>query len=1105
MFSQLLILKSWKSIPERLVGVIYHTLKNHWVFADFPNFSPGELIPAPTASRVENHSTEVYMWKYTRRTFLQGIGKVVAFGEVLYMSGDWLRATTRPFLSHPSTFVASEQFQALKDGWLNPARTYRPHTRWWWPGNAVTKDGITWELEQMRQQGMGGVEIMTPWRMYGKGNIDYLSQEFLDMVNHAIREAGQKDMEVAISFCPGWKFGGSWVPPTQRSKVLTHGWEDVSGPDSFDRELPEYMPPLKSQYGIDPTFHSDAPDENQIVAVVAARIVGEKLDSDSFVDLISKVTDNRLQWKIPEGKWRIMAFRLKYTGEQSTATENFPHRQWVVDHFSVDAMRDYCDYLGGTLYRSSGLEFGRTVDTLFCDSFEIMVIPGTIHWSNAALNEFSAFKGYDLTRYLPGIWWDIGELTPKIRYDVNDFLGWLGLKATFMTFIDWCSKHDIQARIQPYYRFTEELIQGAGVTPRPEMEVTTARFAVITDPRKAVAAGGHLYGHKIISAESYTFLHPQRYRTTLEEMKIATDAFLRDGVTQFYNHGYLYSPEMHVAPSRDVPWANRISHWNTWWKYYHCLSEYIARCCFLLRQGDFAADVLVYSPQSTVWAEKVLFDNERRVMPYGDVGQTLVANGYDFDPVNDDILQHHALVADSQVKVRDLSYRFLLLPRTTAVPVATMEFIRQFVLGGGIVIALDELPSTSVGMTDSFKNDARVKLIVSELFGSDGKGKVHPGGGRTYYIADYKIPDYEVTERAFDPTSLKYEPMLPVTPPQQALLGALREHLDPDFALAGNQQSNGLTFLHRRLGTDDIYFVTNLLQEASQTTVTFRVPGKIPECWDPMTGKIYPVFVYKAHAKGVEIPIDLPAYASRCFMFRSKPPQTHLSEASLEDVRELTDHEVKGVSSRNGEVRVTLVENGRNKVARTTVSGLPEPYAVGGTWQMVLEGYRYEKVEQQITQLKSWTEDPLTRHFSGTGRYMLDFHVPSQYVTPDLEAVLDLGKVGEVAEVILNGKPAGVAWMRPYRLDITGILEKGTNHLEILVTNTLINYVSGLDHLPDVPDDLIPHYGSTAHIYNEGAREWEHREKGFHPLPLSGLMGPVRIIPRCSVTLEPVS
>jgi len=59
------------------------------------------------------------------------------------------------------------------------------------------------------------------------------------------------------------------------------------------------------------------------------------------------------------------------------------------------------------------------------------------------------YKGYDLRRYLPAIWWDIGELTPKVRYDVNDFLGWMGLEATFRPFIDWCSEHNVQARIQP--------------------------------------------------------------------------------------------------------------------------------------------------------------------------------------------------------------------------------------------------------------------------------------------------------------------------------------------------------------------------------------------------------------------------------------------------------------------------------------------------------------------------------------------------------------------------------------------------------------------------------------------------------------------------------
>jgi hypothetical protein len=40
-------------------------------------------------------------------------------------------------------------------------------------------------------------------------------------------------------------------------------------------------------------------------------------------------------------------------------------------------------------------------------------------------------------------------------------------------------------------------------------------------------------------------------------MKIASDAYFRDGVTQLYNHGYFYSPEkqavLHPYPTKWIP------------------------------------------------------------------------------------------------------------------------------------------------------------------------------------------------------------------------------------------------------------------------------------------------------------------------------------------------------------------------------------------------------------------------------------------------------------------------------------------------------------------------------------------------------------------------
>ncbi|HUQ94566.1 MAG TPA: hypothetical protein VM120_22990 [Bryobacteraceae bacterium] len=68
--------------------------------------------------------------------------------------------------------------------------------------------------------------------------------------------------------------------------------------------------------------------------------------------------------------------------------------------------------------------------------------------------------------------------------------------------------------------------------------------------------------------------------------------------------------------------------------------------------------------------------------------------------------------------------------------------------------------------------------------------------------------------------------------------------------------------------------------------------------------------------------------------------------------------------------------------------------------------------------------------------------------------LLDLGSVRETAEVTINGKAAGVAWMRPYRLDITRPVRSGVNRLRIDVTNLLINKVLGED--PSTTPRYIP-------------------------------------------------
>lgn len=183
-------------------------------------------------------------------------------------------------------------------------------------------------------------------------------------------------------------------------------------------------------------------------------------------------------------------------------------------------------------YNAFGEEFGKTVESLFADSFELPNLSSGINWSTGLLGEFKKQKGYDLTSYLPAIWWEVSDISPKIRFDVNDFLHQTGLNVFFKTFPGWCGTHHINGRIQPY-GFNTDNIEASGMAHIPEMEITAGEkdaadwFDTRIGPKQYVASGAHLYGREVVSAEVYTFIHWERYRETLEELKIAGDGKIK--------------------------------------------------------------------------------------------------------------------------------------------------------------------------------------------------------------------------------------------------------------------------------------------------------------------------------------------------------------------------------------------------------------------------------------------------------------------------------------------------------------------------------------------------------------------------------------------------
>jgi len=91
-----------------------------------------------------------------------------------------------------------------------PPDAAKPWTYWWWLDGAVSKKGLTKDLEEMKEKGISGALIFDA----GSGGHDspkgpaFMSDEWREYFRHALREAGRLGIEIGVNLCSGWDAGG---------------------------------------------------------------------------------------------------------------------------------------------------------------------------------------------------------------------------------------------------------------------------------------------------------------------------------------------------------------------------------------------------------------------------------------------------------------------------------------------------------------------------------------------------------------------------------------------------------------------------------------------------------------------------------------------------------------------------------------------------------------------------------------------------------------------------------------------------------------------------------------------------------------------------------
>ncbi len=321
-----------------------------------------------------------------------------------------------------------------------------------------------------------------------------------------------------------------------------------------------------------------------------------------------------------------------------------------------------------------------------------------------------------------------------------------------------------------------------------------------------------------------------------------------------------------------------------------------------------------------------------------------------------------------------------------------------------------------------------------------------------------------------------------------------------------------MEYIHRSADDIEIYFVTNkwarhgiddfiyrylpdLPDRYIQALCSFRVDGEREiERWDPVTGKMTPVFVYKNENNRYEIPVSLPPEGSTFFVFRKSTGKIHITNIK-KDGSDLTDGNTPFVygSSKTfiQDNYAEIMQRGNYQLTwsdgkKTTVDTkqIPDEQILDGHWKIhfMEKPSLGEPIDTEIDSLKSWTEfsQRAIKYFSGTARYTKTFNLSGRLLTNG-RVYLDLGNVQELATIRLNGRDVSTCWISPYRADITDYLKTGKNILEIDVTNLWANRLIGDGKLS--PKDRR----TQTNINKFDSPDAENY------LRVSGLLGPVKL------------
>ena len=885
--------------------------------------------------------------------------------------------------------------------WPDTPVEARPGARWWWLGSAVDEKNLTYNLEEYARTGMGAVEITPIYGVQGNdaNDIQFLSPHWMEMLKHTQAEGKRTGIEIDMNTGTGWPFGGPEVSIEDAATKAIFQTYEIEGGKEIEQDI-------------------NVTDPKQQPFSVLSRVMAYD-EKGKCINLTAHVKKDKLQWKAPAGKWKVIALYIGKT-RQKVKRAAPGGEGYVMNHLSKKAVKNYLSRFDRA-FKSSKTSYPHT---FFNDSYEVY----QADWTDDFLEQFARRRGYKLEEHFPEFLdKNRPEVSRRIVSDYRETISDLLLENFSHQWTDWAHKNGSITRNQAHgspgnlidiyasvdipecegfglSQFHIEGLRQDSLTKKNDSDLSMLKYA---------SSAAHIAGKTYTSSETFTWL-TEHFRTSLSQCKPDMDLMFVSGVNHMFFHGTPYSPKEAEWPGWLFYASINMSPTNSIWRDAPSFFNYITRCQSFLQMGRPDNDFLIYLPVYDMWNEQpgrlllfTIHHMDKLAPKFIDAIHRINNSGYDGDYISDNFIRSTRFKDGQLVTSGGTGYKALVVPAAHLMPSDVLAHLYELAKQGATIVFLENYPTDVPGYgqleqkRQSYQRTLRQLPAVSfseTTVTSIGKGKIITGTDYARTLASCNISPEEMKTKF------------------------------------------GLQAIRRVNDTGHHYFISSLQNKGVDGWITLGTNAAAAALFNPMTGECGEAKVRQANGK-TQVYLQLKSGESFILQTYQQPLQA--------------SKPWKYVKEQPFSLR--LDHGWKLHFAESK----PE---IQGTFD--------------IDRPCSWThiDHPAAQTNMGTGVYSLDIELPTLQAD---DWILDLGDVRESARVRINGKEIGTLWALPYQCYIGKYLHPGENLLEVEVTNLPANRIAEMDR-QQIPWRKFKDINVAALNYKEGNyANWQPMESGL--------------------------